>query len=64
MLTVASVICELQQERFAFATNIGRRFQMVWMIDLPDQNHASAQFNYPLCLEDGQGIVKEKTAAA
>jgi hypothetical protein len=40
MLTVASVICALQQERFVFATNISRRLQMVRTIDLPDQNHA------------------------
>jgi hypothetical protein len=64
MLIAASVICALQQERFVFATNIGRRLQMVRAIDLPDQNHASAQFNYALCLEDGQGVVKDKKAAA
>jgi TPR repeat protein len=64
MLTAASVICALQQERFIFAANISRRLQMVRMIDLPDQNHASAQFNYALCLEDGQCVVKDKPAAA
>jgi hypothetical protein len=64
MLTAASVICALQQERFVFAANISRRLQMVRTIDLPDQNHASAQFNYTLCLEDGQGVVKDKAAAA
>jgi hypothetical protein len=64
MVRAASVICTLQQERFLFVTNIGRRLQMVRMIDLPDQNHASAQFNYALCLEDRQGVVKDKTAAA
>jgi hypothetical protein len=64
MLTATSVICALHQEWFLFATNIGRRLQMIWTIDLPDQNHASVQFNYALCLEDGQGIVKDKAAAA
>jgi hypothetical protein len=29
MLTVASVICALQQEWFIFAANMSRRFQMV-----------------------------------
>jgi hypothetical protein len=61
MLTAESVICALQQNRIGFAINIGRRLQMVRMIDLPDQNHASDQFNYALCLE---GIVKDKAAAA
>jgi hypothetical protein len=60
MLTAASVICGLQQERFVFATNIGRRSQMVRTINLPGQNHALAQFNYALSLEDGQGAVKDK----
>jgi hypothetical protein len=64
ILTAASVICALQQERFVFATNIGRRLQIVRTIDLPDQNHVSAQFNYALCLEDGQGVVKNKAEAA
>jgi TPR repeat protein len=64
MLIAASVICALQQERFFFATNISRRLQMVRTIDLPDQNHTSVQFNYVLCLEDGQGVVKDKAAAA
>jgi hypothetical protein len=64
MLIAVSVICALQQEPFAFATNIGRRLQMLRTIDLPDQNHTSAQFNYALCFEDGQGIVKDKAAAA
>jgi hypothetical protein len=64
MVTAASVICALQQERFVFATNIGRRLQMVRTVNLPDQNHASAQFNYALCLEGGQCVVKDKTAAA
>jgi hypothetical protein len=64
MLTAASVICALQQERFIFATNIDRRLQMVRAIDVPYQNHASAQFNYVLCLEDGRGVVKDKVAAA
>jgi hypothetical protein len=64
MLIAASVICPLQQERFVFAINIGRRLQMVRTIDLPDQNHASVQFNYALCIEDGQGVVKDKAAAA
>jgi hypothetical protein len=64
ILIAASVICALQQERFVFATNIGRRLQMVPTIDLPDQNHASAQFNFVLCLEDGQDVVKDKAAAA
>jgi hypothetical protein len=64
MLTAASVICALQQERFVFAANLSRRLQMVRTIDLPDRNHASAQFNYALCLEDGQGVVKDKAAAA
>jgi hypothetical protein len=36
MLTAASVIYALQQERFVFATNISRRLQMVRTIDLPD----------------------------
>jgi hypothetical protein len=53
MLTAASVICALQQERFVFAVNISRRLHMVRTIDLPDQNHESTQFNYALCLEDG-----------
>jgi hypothetical protein len=39
MLTAVSIICALQQERFIFATNIGRKLQMVCTIDLPDQNH-------------------------
>jgi TPR repeat protein len=64
MLTAVSIICTLQQEQFVFATNIGRRLQIVGTIDLPDQNHASAQFNYALYLEDGRGIVKDKTTAA
>jgi hypothetical protein len=64
MVTVASVICALQQERFVFETNIGRRIQMVRTIDLPDQNHASAQLNYALLLEEGQGVVKDKVEAA
>jgi TPR repeat protein len=64
MLTAASVICALQQERFVFATNVDRRLQMARTIDLPDQNHASTQFNYALCLEDGQGIVNDKAEAA
>jgi TPR repeat protein len=37
--------------------------QIVRTIDLPGQNHASAQFNYVLCLEDGQGVVKDKAKA-
>jgi hypothetical protein len=64
MLTAASVIRALQPGRFVFATNIDRRLQMVRMIDFPDQNHASAQFNYVLCLEDERGVVKDKAAAA
>jgi hypothetical protein len=64
MLTAASLICALQQERFVFATNIDRRLQMVRTIDLPDQNHASVEFNYVFCLEDGQGVVKDKVPAA
>jgi TPR repeat protein len=64
MLTVASVICALQQERFTFTININRRLQTVRTIDLPNQNHASAQFIYALCLEDGRGVVKDKAAAA
>jgi hypothetical protein len=64
MLTAASVTCALQQERFVFAANISSRLQMVRTIDLPDQNHTSAQFNYALCLEDGHGVVKDKAAAA
>jgi hypothetical protein len=64
MLTAVSVICALQQERFVFATNIGRRLQMFRTIDLPDKNHASAHFNYALCLEDGQSVVKDKAEAA
>jgi hypothetical protein len=64
MLTAVSIICTLQQERFVFATNISRTLQMVRTIDLPDQNHASAQFSYALDLEDGQGVVKDKAATA
>jgi TPR repeat protein len=64
MLTAASVICALHQERFVFATNIDRRLQMVRTIDLPDQNHAPTQFNYPLCLGDGRGVVNDKAEAA
>jgi hypothetical protein len=64
MLTTASVICALQQERFDFATNIDRRLQMVRTIDLPDQNHASSQFNYAFCLGDGRGVGKDKAEAA
>jgi hypothetical protein len=64
MLTAAFVICTLQQEWFVFATNVGRRLQMVRTINLPDQNHASAQFNYAFCLEDGEGVVKDKAEAA
>jgi TPR repeat protein len=37
---------------------------MVRTIDLPDQNHAPVQFNYSLCLENGQGVVKDKTKVA
>jgi hypothetical protein len=64
MLIAASIICSLQQEWFVFATNISRMLQMVRTIDLPDQNHASTQFNYALYLEDGQGAVKDKAATA
>jgi TPR repeat protein len=64
VLTVASVICALQQERFVLAINIDRRLQMVRTIDLPDQNHASVQFNYALCLEDGRGVVNHQATAA
>jgi TPR repeat protein len=63
MLTAASVIYALQQERFLFATNVDRRLQMVRTIDLPDQNHTSAQFNYALCLEDGRGVPKDEAEA-
>jgi TPR repeat protein len=63
MLTAASVICVLQQEQFVFATNIGRRPQMVRTIDLPDQNHASVQFNYVLCLANGRDVAPSEAKA-